>query len=263
MPMQKRDDSPSSPPESNGIPDYPVFSRHNLPDPGHDFAAGAVFLIDKPLKWTSFRVVGLIRKLTGIKKVGHAGTLDPMATGLLIVCTGKATKSIHQFQDGAKRYLAGIRFGGATPSFDAETEILHNAEYQHITLDDIRRTLDSSFLGEIQQTVPVYSAVKHKGRPLYKYARSGTEVEAKVRTVTISGIDIIHYEEPDLKLDIRCEKGTYIRSIANDLGLKLGSLAYLSALRRTEIGSDSVENAIEIETLIRQLDPNGKSGISV
>lgn len=241
----------------------PVFGKMHPPG-SEAFQEGAAFLVDKPIGWSSFRVVGLIKKLLGIKKVGHAGTLDPMATGLLIVCAGKkATKQIHLFQDAIKYYRAEVTFGFSTPSYDGETEPLETMPYSHITSTDIQRCLDTDFSGEITQIPPMYSAIKHKGIPLYKLARKGQELERKPRTVTIFKTELHSYKAPVLDLSITCSKGTYIRSISHDLGMKLNSRAHMSALRRTGIGLFSVDNALTISELCKYLDPDDKLNLSV
>ncbi len=229
--------------------DYPLFSLENLPSPDNSFQDGAIFLIDKPKGWSSFKAVYELRKLIGIKKVGHAGTLDPMATGLLIICVGKATKSISQIQELPKRYLSNVRFGASTPSLDADTEIDGEAPFEHISLEQIQQVLVNDFQGEIEQIPPMFSALKKDGKRLYKLAREGKTVERNPRLVTIYESNIIHFENPDLILDVKCSKGTYIRTLADDLGKKLGSLAYLSGLRRTMIGTYSAEKALSIAKL--------------
>ncbi len=234
--------------------DYPIYSLENLPLPDNAFQNGAIFLIDKPKGWSSFKAVYELRKLIGIKKAGHAGTLDPMATGLLIICVGKATKSISQIQELSKRYLADIRFGASTPSYDADTEIDNEAPFEHITLEQIQPVLDTDFQGRIFQIPPMFSALKKDGKRLYKLAREGKTVERKPRLVTVFETNIVRFENPDLVLDVQCSKGTYIRSIADDLGRKLGSLAYLSGLRRTKIGTYSAENALSIAKLKEVLE---------
>lgn len=241
---------------------FPVFNRENLPDPEYDYQEGAVFLVNKPFGFTSFRVVGLIRKLTQIKKVGHAGTLDPNATGLLIICTGKATKSIESLIGGTKRYVAEITLGGRTKSFDKETEIEATAPFDHISREQLETIISEQFIGSIQQVPPMYSAVKFKGTPLYKLARKGKVVERKSRTVTILRNELLQFSPPLVKLNIHCTKGTYIRSLAHDLGLALGSYAYLSGLIRTFSEPFELNDAMSIETLLKSLDPHGESGIS-
>lgn len=229
--------------------ELPVFSKSNPAPKIHSFSDGAAFLIDKPSRWTSFDVVQYIRKAIDIRKVGHAGTLDPMATGLLVVCCGRATKSISQFQELFKIYEAEITFGAETPSYDAETDIVERAPYEHITSETIGETLLESFAGEIQQVPPMYSAVKHKGKRLYKLARKGERVKRAPRSVVIHQTEILDYNPPLLHLRIKCSKGTYIRSLAADLGRELDSLGYLSALRRTAIGSYTVSDALSIQDL--------------
>lgn len=232
--------------------ELPVFGLKRLPNPSFDYSSGAVFLIDKPHDWSSFRVVSFLRNMLDIKKIGHSGTLDPMATGLLILCTGKATKSIDLIQGQEKTYEASIRFGASTPSYDAETETDEKAETGHITLDNIRTTLESKFTGKIEQVPPMYSAIKQKGQRLYKLARQGKTVQRPARTVTIHDIQITNFKNPDLELVIRCSKGTYVRSLAHDLGIALGSLAYLTTLVRTRIGTYGLEDALTISK-IREL----------
>lgn len=235
--------------------DFPVFGKTSQPvsEPdGFDFASGCVFLIDKPKSWSSFRPVGLLRKLVQVKKVGHAGTLDPMATGLLVLCVGKATKSIHLLQDGHKTYLAELQFGASTPSYDAETPPDQHSDFSHINTDSIEQMLKQHFSGKIEQKAPMYSAVKHKGRRLYELAREGKEVERKTRIAEILGHQLHAYdaETGRATLEINCGKGTYIRSIAHDLGLLLGSHAHLTGLRRTKSGSFTAEQAFTVHELV-------------
>lgn len=242
--------------------EIPVFTADNLPKTDTDWKSGAVFVIDKPYQWTSFRVVGLIRKLIGIKKVGHAGTLDPLATGVLIVCTGKATKLIEELMVGTKGYRATITLGSSTPSYDSETQINERASFDHVREKDIVDVLSTNFTGAIKQIPPMYSAVKYKGVPLYKMARIGKEIERKVRNVEIYSANLIQFVPPDLVVDIHCSKGTYIRSIAHDIGPMLGTLSHLSGLCRTKNGKWNLDQAIRVESLLTSLDPNGESGIS-
>ncbi len=209
-----------------------------------NFQSGSVILIDKPLEWTSFDVVKYIRNRIKVKKVGHAGTLDPLATGLLILCSGKATKSISMLQGMEKEYIADIRFGASTPSYDAALEPDENAEFGHLTENVIREAIEKDFTGEIMQKPPIFSAIKMKGERLYKKARRGEEVEIAARPVQIYETEILDCNLPDLKIRIRCGKGTYIRSFAHDLGLTLGSRAYLAGLRRTKTGSYTVSDAL-------------------
>ncbi|AFL80906.1 tRNA pseudouridine synthase B [Aequorivita sublithincola DSM 14238] len=217
-----------------------------------DYKEGQVLLIDKPLEWTSFQAVNklrwLIRKSFDIKKikVGHAGTLDPLATGLLIICTGKFTKRIDTFQAQEKEYTGSFTLGATTPSYDLETQIDQTFDVSEITSEKIHEAT-KQFLGEIQQQPPVFSALKKEGKRLYEYARSGEEVEIPFRTVTISEFEITKIELPNIDFRVVCSKGTYIRSLANDFGKALDNGAHLSALRRTRIGEFSVENAVGIE----------------
>ncbi len=226
-----------------------VFSIINPPDPGFNYTDGAAFLIDKPQKWTSFDVVKHVRKCIDLRKVGHAGTLDPMATGMVIVCCGRGTKTISQIQDQPKTYVGEVTFGASTPSYDAETEIDKEAPYTHITKNKLEQVLESDFTGTIQQVPPMYSALKKDGKRLYKMAREGKEVEREAREVSIHAARVINFDLPKVELYIKCSKGTYIRSIARDLGVKLDSLGHLSALRRTAIGPFNVEDALTIDDL--------------
>lgn len=218
-----------------------------------DFQAGALILVDKPLRWTSFDVVNKIRwclkASCGKIKVGHAGTLDPLATGLVIVCTGKWTKQIEAYMAQEKEYIASIRFGAVTPSFDLETLPEGEFPYDHVNRLNLAEVLEQ-FTGQILQTPPVYSAIRVNGDRAYKKARKGNEVEMPVREVYVKELEILELELPDLTLRIDCGKGTYIRSLANDIGKACGSGAYLAGLRRTRIGEYSVDNANKMEDLI-------------
>jgi tRNA pseudouridine55 synthase len=213
-----------------------------------DFLAGQVLLIDKPLHLTSFDVVNKLRwkikRTFNIKKikVGHAGTLDPLATGLLIICTGKMTKQIDTFQGQEKEYTGTFVLGNTTPSFDLETEINETFPTDHITKASIHQAT-KQFIGEIEQFPPIFSAIKIEGKRLYKFARAGEEVVIKSRAVTISEFEITKIKGNHLEFRVVCSKGTYIRSLAHDFGKALKSGAYLSALRRTRIGDIKVENA--------------------
>ena len=228
---------------------YPVYSLNNLPSKEATYNQGALFLIDKPRGWTSFKVVYVLRKLIQVKKVGHAGTLDPLATGLLILCAGKATKTISKIQELPKRYLAGIRFGASTPSYDADTEVDNRASWDHITREQIEEVLKLYFNGTIRQIPPMYSALKKNGKRLYTLARQGKTVEREPREVTIYQTLIESFQSPDLKLNVQCSKGTYVRTLADDLGKKLDSLAHLTDRRRMSIGTYSVEKALSISKL--------------
>jgi len=211
-----------------------------------DFHNGQAILIDKPIGWTSFKVVYQIRKTVNVKKVGHAGTLDPRATGLLIICTGKMTKSISGFQDLPKIYSGIITLGKKSESMDLETEPFEEKPVENINEEKILEVRDK-FLGEIEQIPPMYSAVKVKGKRLYKYAREGKTIEREPRKVIISKFEIKKIELPDIHFEITCSKGTYIRVIANDFGDKLGCGGLLSKLRREQIGEYKVEQALTIE----------------
>jgi len=210
---------------------------------GFHFSDGAVILVDKPEHWSSFDVVAFVRNRIKIKKVGHAGTLDPLATGLLILCCGKATKSISQIQEMKKTYVANIRFGSSTPSYDTATDPDNFAEWKHIRESDIKKVINENFMGEVEQVPPIYSAIKVKGERLYKKARRGESVELSSRTVHIYDWNIYNYENGNLHLMVECSKGTYVRSLAHDLGIVLNSRAHLESLRRTKIGYFSVDHA--------------------
>ena len=219
---------------------------------------GQVLLIDKPLTWTSFQVVNKlrweIRQRFNIKKikVGHAGTLDPLASGLLIICTGKQTKQIDTYQGQIKEYTGTFTLGATTPSYDLETEIDNTFPTAHITEELLHETT-KQFMGEIQQKPPIFSAIKKEGKRLYELARKGETTEIKERTVTISSFEITEIKLPEVGFRIICSKGTYIRSIAFDFGKALNSGGHLSALRRTKIGDFSVDNALSLEGFINNL----------
>ncbi len=215
------------------------------------FAEGEVLLVDKPKTWTSFDVVGKLRNtMKPLKlKVGHAGTLDPLATGLLIICTGKLTKQIDSYQAEDKEYTGTITLGATTPSYDLETEIDQTFDILSITEEQIR-AVAQTFEGEIDQFPPAHSALKINGERVYEKARRGEEVELKSRRVTISSFEIEKIELPLIYFKIKCSKGTYIRSIAHDLGKALNSGSYLSSLRRTMSGNFHVDNAWNLEDLI-------------
>lgn len=217
-----------------------------------DFKEGQVLLFDKPLGWTSFQVVNkarwLIKKAFGIKKikVGHAGTLDPLATGLLILCTGNFTKRIEEFMGQEKEYTGTITLGATTPSYDLETEIDAVFPLSGIKEEDIIAAT-SQFMGTIQQRPPIFSALKKEGKRLYEFARAGEEVEIPEREVHIREFEITSVALPEVDFKVVCSKGTYIRSLAYDFGKALNNGAHLSALRRTKIGSYDVKNALNIE----------------
>lgn len=215
-----------------------------------DFLTGQILLLDKPLDWTSFQAVNKLKyklkrefDLPKKFKIGHAGTLDPRATGLLIVCTGKFTKKIPEIQDAPKEYTAEIKIGVQTESYDTEKPEILPVDCSHITEELIQKTL-SKFVGEIEQKPPVYSAIRIEGERAYDLARAGEEVEMKSRKTTIHYIENIEIEKPFIRFTVGCSKGTYIRSLAHDIGQSLGVGAYLTQLRRTKIGEYFVENAI-------------------
>lgn len=219
-----------------------------------DYKEGKLILIDKPLGWTSFQVVNkvrwLIRKKFNLKKlkVGHAGTLDPLASGLLIVCTGKFTKKIDDFQAQEKEYTGTFTLGATTPSYDAETEIDKNFDLSALTEEAVKNNV-SHFIGKIQQQPPIFSALKKDGKRLYEYARSGEEIAIPTREIYISEFELTRIAIPEVDFRVVCSKGTYIRSLAHDFGKKLNNGAYLSKLRRTKIGDFHVDNAVSIEHL--------------
>ncbi|WP_044404975.1 tRNA pseudouridine(55) synthase TruB [Lacinutrix sp. Hel_I_90] len=225
-----------------------------------DYQAGQVLLIDKPLHWTSFQAVNKlrweIRQAYNIKKikVGHAGTLDPLATGLLVICTGKMTKQIDSFQGQTKEYTGTIVLGSTTPSFDLETEINETFATEHITEALIHETT-KQFIGEIDQFPPVFSALKKDGKRLYEFARAGEAVDIKSRKITIEAFEITHINNNTIAFRVVCSKGTYIRSLAHDFGKALNSGGHLSALRRTKIGNFTVDDALSIEEFIKKLKP--------
>ena len=224
-----------------------------------DFLSGQVLLIDKPLNWSSFKVVNhlrwAIRNTFNIKKikVGHAGTLDPLATGLLVICTGKMTKEIDTFQGQIKEYTGTFTLGSTTPSYDLETKIDATFPTDHIT-ETLIHNSTVHFIGDIQQVPPIFSAIKKDGQRLYQFARQGEEVTIEPRTVNISEFEIVKIEGNKVDFRVVCSKGTYIRSLAHDFGKALNSGAHLSALRRTKIGDFRVENAISPEAFVEELN---------
>lgn len=214
-----------------------------------DYKEGEVLYFDKPLYWTSFNLVGRVRwalcKYLGVKKlkVGHAGTLDPMATGVMILCTGKSTKMITALQAQDKEYEAVLRLGATTPSYDTEHEPDAFYPTEHITEDKVLEVL-RKFQGTVMQVPPVFSAVKVDGRRAYDYARKGKDVKIEAKPVEISGIELLEYSMPEIRIRVVCGKGTYIRSLARDIGEALGSGAYITSLRRTRVGGIRVEDCM-------------------
>jgi tRNA pseudouridine55 synthase len=225
---------------------------------GEDFKNGQVLLINKPLTWTSFQVVNKLRWNIRQKfdlgkiKVGHAGTLDPLATGLLIICTGNFTKKIDEYQAQIKEYTGEITLGATTPSYDLETEVDETFPVDHITSDLIHQTVQQ-FVGEIEQIPPMFSAIKMAGVRMYDLARQGKTREIQSRKITIETFEITNISLPKVQFRIVCSKGTYIRSLAYDFGKALNSGGHLSALRRTKIGDFSIKDAVEIEDFIANL----------
>lgn len=223
-----------------------------------DFITGEIIGIDKPLGWTSFdavkRVRGAIQRRLHLKKfkVGHAGTLDPLATGVLIVCTGRATKRIDELQNGDKEYVATIRLGATTPSFDLETEVDAVYPWEHITRERVEEIIPT-FIGKIMQVPPVFSAVKVDGKRAYNLARKGKEVELKAKSLYIKEMELLGMDMPEITLRIVCSKGTYIRALARDLGEALGSGAHLTGLRRTRVGDVRVEDCLTIADAIETI----------
>lgn len=223
----------------------------------YDFQKGEILLFDKELDWTSFDLVRKLRNFlthrTGLKKlkVGHAGTLDPKATGLMIICTGKETKNIDLIQAEEKEYVATIKLGATTPSYDLETQENEFFPTGHITRDLVERTLDR-FKGETDQVPPVFSAVKVDGKRAYEHARKGSEVVLQAKKITLYELEILNFTSEEIVLRIVCSKGTYIRALARDLGTALNSGAYLTGLRRTRIGAKNVENAWSLKNFMEK-----------
>lgn len=219
-----------------------------------NFIEGEVLYIDKPLQWTSFDLVNktryMLRHSLGVKKikVGHAGTLDPLATGVMILCTGKATKKIDSFLHQDKEYIATVKLGATTPSFDKETEEDAQFSIDHITQELVEKTLEQ-FVGDIQQTPPMFSAIRVQGQHAYELARKNIDVEIPTRTIRIDKTELLQYNLPYITIKVACSKGTYIRSLARDLGKALGSGAYLESLQRTKIGEVSLTDCISLEQL--------------
>jgi tRNA pseudouridine55 synthase len=217
-----------------------------------DFSEGEIILIDKPSGPTSFQVVNKVRKITGVKKVGHSGTLDPLASGLIIICTGKKTKEMDRFINLEKTYTGIIRLGLSSPSMDTETECSEIPLPEGLDEKKILKVREK-FLGEIEQTPPMYSAVKIRGKKLYNLARKGKSVERKPRRVFIRNFDIEKIELPDIYFNITCSKGTFIRAIADDFGKELNCGGVLYKLRRVKIGEYQVENALTVDQLSKQV----------
>lgn len=223
---------------------------------------GVVLLLDKPLTWTSFDVVRKVKNTLRVKKIGHAGTLDPLATGLLILCTGKKTKEIEQIQAQEKEYIGTIRLGETTPSFDLETAVDQTRPYAHLTGEQIQ-AVTQQFVGLTAQTPPLFSAVKIDGKRAYELARQGQEVEIKSKTVDIKTFELTHIVLPDIEFRVVCSKGTYIRSLARDLGEALGCGAHLTKLVRTRIGDYQLADAFSIATIEALRPPRPENSSSL
>lgn len=227
----------------------------------YDFPAGEILLFDKALNWTSFDVVNKVRyelcRKLGIKKlkVGHAGTLDPLATGMIILCTGKATKKIESIQAREKEYLATLKIGATTPSFDLETEEDSHSDYSHVTIQLLKNVIQQ-FIGETDQVPPVFSAVKVKGKRAFDYARNGEDVKLRAKKIVIHKIEIEEFDLPLIKIRITCGKGTYIRALARDIGERLKCGAYLTALERTRIGEFELKDAFNVDSFLENMELN-------
>jgi tRNA pseudouridine55 synthase len=224
-----------------------------------DFINGEILYFNKPLHWTSFDVVNRVRRILCRTidqkklKVGHAGTLDPLATGVMVLCTGKATKRIEELQYGVKEYIATLQLGATTPSFDLEHPIDQTYPTEHITRELVDETI-KRFVGEIWQVPPVYSAVKIDGKRAFDYARKGQEVEIKPKLLVIDEIEVLKFENMQLTIRVVCSKGTYIRALARDIGEALNSGAHLTALQRTQVGEIRLEDCMEVEDFIKCIE---------
>lgn len=217
------------------------------------FLEGKVLLLDKPIGWTSFNMVQKVRHLTKVAKVGHAGTLDPLATGLLIICTGKFTKQINNYMGMTKEYAGSMVIGATTPTYDLESEPENFQSIDHITEEQIKDAT-RQFIGEILQMPPQHSAIKKDGKRLYESARQGIEVKVDPRPITIESFEITHIQLPQIDFKVVCSTGTYIRSLVKDFGDVLGVGAYMSALRRTKIGAFNVDDAMQWENLQKDIE---------
>lgn len=226
-----------------------------------DFIEGEILYVNKPLQWTSFRVVKVVRakicERLRIKKlkVGHAGTLDPLATGVMILCTGKKTKEIERLQAHTKEYIADVRLGSTTPSFDLETEIDNRYSVDHITEEMVKNVLPN-FIGEIYQVPPVFSACKINGRRAYDFARKNEEIELKPKLLVIDLIELLTCNLPNIQIRVVCSKGTYIRALARDIGIALQSGAHLTGLMRTRVGEITLDNCLDIDQLDSYFEQN-------
>ncbi|MGF2412080.1 tRNA pseudouridine(55) synthase TruB [Ferruginibacter sp.] len=224
------------------------------PEIQQPYAEGKVVLIDKPLHWTSFDIIRKLRSILQIKKIGHAGTLDPLATGLLIVCTGKFTKKINEYMAAEKEYTGSITLGAVTPTYDLESLPEQQKDYSFVT-EELLHDNTKQFVGDIEQMPPIYSAIKKDGVALYELARRGVDVELKTRSINIKLFELTAIELPVVHFKVICGTGTYIRSLANDYGAALGCGAYLSSLRRTRIGEFNVTDAVGMEVFEKITNP--------
>jgi tRNA pseudouridine55 synthase len=209
--------------------------------------------VNKPVGWTSFDVVAFVRRHSGVRRVGHAGTLDPAAEGVLLVCLGRATRVVEYLLDTRKSYRARVRLGVTTDTYDADGEVVRTADASSVTREAVEQALDS-FRGTISQTPPMFSALKREGTPLYRHARAGREVEREAREVEVYRLELVEFDPPALTLDIDCGRGFYVRSLANDLGGRLGCGAHLEGLVRAGVGPFRVESAVDVETLREAFD---------
>ena len=224
------------------------------------FEQGQMLLVDKPLGWTSFDVVRKLRRLVRTKKIGHAGTLDPLATGLLILCTGKYTKRINEYMAQEKEYTGTITLGASTPTYDLESEPVPQKDPVYITPEMVSEVIAGQFTGAIDQIPPAHSAIKVGGQRVYELARKGKEVNLQPRRITVKTFEITAYRLPVIEFRVVCSTGTYIRSLANDLGAVLGCGGYLSSLRRTRIGAYGVDQALSMETAEKYIEEKLASG---
>jgi tRNA pseudouridine55 synthase len=224
------------------------------PEIQEPYVEGKVILIDKPVHWTSFDIIRKLRAILQIKKIGHAGTLDPLATGLLIVCTGKFTKKINEYMAAEKEYTGSITLGAVTATYDMESTPERQKDYSFVT-NEMLQEATKKFIGDIEQMPPIYSAIKKDGVALYELARRGVDVELKARLINITSFELTAIEMPVVHFKVVCSTGTYIRSLAHDFGAALGCGAYLSGLRRTKIGEFNVEDAVTMEAFDQLIEP--------
>lgn len=232
-----------------------ILKKDYLEEIEKDNLKGYILNVNKPPGISSFSVVKRVRKVTGIKKVGHAGTLDPFATGVLLIVLGKATKLVEDLMTLPKEYIGVVKLGVITDTYDTEGKVMEENPAGHITEKMVRDKLND-FQGKIEQIPPIYSALKYKGKPLYSYARKGIDIKPQPRQVEISEIELLEFNNPEAKIRVKCSRGTYIRSIAYDLGIKLGCGAMLKNLTRVSIGNYNIESSLEFEELQNELEEN-------